>query len=538
MFLNKMKFSSKLLLATLMLSAATGQASNQDNAHLYLIRTMQLTLDKQNQDDFQDLYKLYLGHEIDQKGLKEEITQYFTDLGYISPQISILEQDLENGVLNIQVRFPEIDQILLYGNTDDNKLINEYISKLSNEQHMRLNTLEKYIALMNNIPGYTVQYEFRPSASENSVDLALYIDKSIGNAYVSSDSYGDIELGQMQNIGSVELYSPITGNDSINFYGMVTNHPDKLYLAGFRYKNVINTYGTTASLAFYHSENNSSLDNRVHTKNGVDNVIDYSINHPLIIDNHQTLSAEIGGAYKYSKCYIADINITPPTKRGVRIRDLIIPYQRLDTTSKYSIFNSSLQYSLSDRYGGFNYVALGFVQSISGSYNNYTTPSDVADKHWNAITLSASREYPLPSNFSLYQTLLAGHSDYALPYQEVFFLGGREYGRGFATGTLTGDKVLAGSFELRYSKDMENDLLFKTIQPYIFRDTGYVGKQSSGTSISHLNSYGTGVRFMLVNNFELNLEVAQPIEQSYIIDGTQYNASTVYGILGSKSFNF
>jgi hemolysin activation/secretion protein len=532
-----MRFSSQILLIALMLSAS-GYASSQANNHLYLIRTMQLTLDKNRKDEFQDLYKMYLGQEIKQEGLKEKITQYFTELGYISPQISILEKDLEKGILNVQIKFPELDQILLYGNADDNELINEYISKISDEPNIKLTTLERYISLMNNIPGYIVQYEFRPSASENGIDLALYIEKSIGSAYVSSDSYGDTDLGQMQNIGAVEIYSPFTGNDSINFYGMVTNHPDRLYLAGARYKNIINTYGTSTNLSFYHSENNSTLENPVPTNNGIDNVVDYFINQPLLIDSTQSLSAEIGGSYKYSKSYTADINIARPSNRGVRIRDIIIPYQRLDTESKYSTFNSNLQYSLSDEYGGFNYAMLSFVQGISGSYKNYTTPSDIPDKHFNMITLNASREYPLPNHFSLYQTLLAGHSDHDLPDQEVFFLGGREYGRGFETGILTGNKVLAGSFELRYSKYMEDDLLFQTIQPYIFRDTGYVGKQSSGTSISHLNSYGTGIRFMLVNNFQLDLEIAQPIEQSYIINGVLYESSTVYSIMGSKSFNF
>lgn len=532
-----MKFSSKLLLAALILSASV-HASSQTNSHLYLIRTMRLTLDKQHKDDFQDLYQLYLGKEIDQEDLKEKITQYFIELDYISPQINIVEQDLEKGVLNVQVSFPEIDQILLYGNADDNELINKYISKISAEPNIKLSTLEKYIALMNNVPGYMVQYEFRPAASENSVDLALFIEKSTGNAYASSDNFGDTDLGQMQNIGSVEIYSPITGNDSINFYGMVTNHPDRLYLAGFRYKNIINSYGTSAILSFYHSENNSTLENPVPTNNGIDNVLDYSINQPLLIDASQNLSAEIGGSYKYSKSYTADINLAQPTRRGMRIKDVIIPYQRLDIESKYSTVNSNLQYILYDKYGGFNYAMLNFVQSVNGSYNNYTTPSDVPDKRWNVISLNASREYPLPNDFSLYQTLLAGRSDYDLPDQEVFFLGGREYGRGFATGILTGNKVLASSFELRYNKYMDDDLLFQTIQPYVFRDTGYIGKQSSGTSISHLNSYGAGVRFMLVNNFQLGLEVAQPMEKSYIIGGVLYESSTVYGIMGSKAFYF
>ena len=120
----------------------------------------------------------------------------------------------------------------------------------------------------------------------------------------------------------------------------------------------------------------------------------------------------------------------------------------------------------------------------------------------------------------------------------MFFLGGRDFGRGYPSGTLSGNKLFASSIELRYSKEMEDDPLFQVIQPYVFRDMGYVGKQSNNTNISHLDSYGAGLRFMLTHDANIELEIAQPMKANYKIDGVEYEAKTILGIMGSKSFRF
>ena len=512
------------------------QTYAKQGSESFFVKQMKVTIEGEKQENFDFLYSKYIGKSIVLDSIDDELIEYFTEQDYLFPQISIVESDLKSGFLNIQVKMTDIDNVMIYSDEEDNPLISEYIKQILLVRPARLKNVQKYLALMNRIPGYQVEYEFRPSEQNNAVDLVLLITKAKGDIYVGSDSYGDSDFGQMQNVVFGEIFSPFGGNDSWTMYGVTTNHPDRFYSVGTNYSRIINNYGTSANFSASHAENNSTFDDRVTTKNGVNNNFTSFLRHPLYLDESQALEGEVGIAYKTAKDYTADINITRPAVK--KQRPIIRPYGRPDVETRYWSSNIALNYSSFDFTGADNFVNLNFVKGIGGSFNNYTTPTDVPDKHYNITSLNINRDQPLPNNFSIFSSIMGGWSDDALPDQEVFFLGGRGFGRGYEAGILSGNKLFAGFLELRYSKEIDEDPLFLVVQPYLFRDMGYVGKQSNSTNISHLDSYGAGVRFILTHDAQIDLEIAQPMRKNYIIDGSAYQADTIIGIMGSKSFRF
>lgn len=506
----------------------------------FLVKRMQITVEGVEGHNFNSLYNNYVNKQVVLENVENELLEYFSNQDYLFPQISISEDKLKYGFLNVYVKMTSINEVIVRSNNDEkNPLVFEYIKEITAEKPIKIKNFQKYIALLNRIPGYQVSYEFRPSGEEGDVDLILSINKSKGELYVSSDSYGTSDYGEMQNVASLQLFSPFNANDAWTIYGITTNHPDRYYTLGMNYSVLINNYGTSANFLASTSRENSSHDNYVRTKDGVNNIFAFYLNHPLYLDNNQILEGELGGSYKTSKSYTADVNLSGnPLALRTRIRNLLVFYSRKDTENKYSTANAGLKYYSSDKAGGNNAVLLSYVQGVNGTFKDYSNPTAKTDESFNYTSLEMFRDQELPKNFSMFTHIMGAYTQVDAPDQELPFLGGRDFGRGYDSGILVGNKMLAASLELRYNKEMPDDNLFVLIQPYIFRDMGYIGKQDKDTNISHLSSYGAGVRFILAHNAEINIEVAEPVKKLYKIDGIVYEAKTNIGIIGTKSFKF
>lgn len=510
-----------------------------DSSDSILVKGMKIEVQGDYQENLDSLYAQYIGKTISLNELAKKIRMYFIDQDFLYPQVRILSEGVEEGLINADVKFTYIGDVIIYSKEKDNELISEYIKKILDIKPAKIKTIRKYIALMRRIPGYQIRYEFRASKKEGAVDLALQISKSKGDIYISSDSYGDNDYGEMQNIASAQVYSPFGGNDSWSTYGVTTNHPDRLYVVGTSYSRIINNYGTSFDIRGSYSRDNSTYNNVISTKDGVSQSYGASFTHPLYLDGHQTIEGSFGTNYNYSKGHTADINISRNSSRGRRLSGLSIsPYTRPDTEDEYWSADAGLRYMGSDKGGGYNSVALQFRQGIGGKFKDYSDPQDIVDEHYKVMKVNVYRDQSLPNNFSLVSNIMAGRSDDDLPDQETFSLGGRDFGRGYESGILSGNKIIAASLEIRYNKVMEDDPLFRFIQPYVFRDMGYIGKQYAGTNISHLSSYGGGIRFFLTHDAQVSVEMAQPLQNFYTIDGEVYEPKAIIGIMATKSFRF
>lgn len=517
----------------------------EDYEDSILVKSIKINVEGGGKENIETLYSQYVGKNISPKDLGNEIYKYFTDHDYLYPQITISAEGLDEGFVSVYVRFTRIANITIEKGEKDNALINEYIDKILDEKESKISTFEKYMALINRIPGYYVQYKFVNSKDKDAIDMLLYINKTKALIYASSDSYGDNDYGEMQNVISGQVFSPFgSDNDAWAAYGVTTNHPDRLYVFGTNYNRVINSYGTSFEMLGFYSRDNSTYNNTISTKDGVSQSYGVLFTHPLYLSSNHTLEGTIGTTYNYSKDYTADVNISSGTTRGLRNRSRetllsrINIFSRRDTIDEYWFSEAGLNYRGLDQGGGYNTFGLRFSQGMGGKFKNYSDPQDVPDGHYKIMSLDVSREQILPNNFSVMFNSMAGRSDDNLPDAEVFSLGGRQYGRGYESGILTGNKILAASFEIRYNKEMSDDALFSLIQPYMFRDMGYVGKQSSNTNTSHLSSYGGGVRFFLTHGAQINIEMAQPLQNFYTIDGVEYEPKAILGIMGSKTFRF
>lgn len=474
------------------------------------------------------LAKDYLNKYLDLSNLADlntKLTQYFIDQDYLLPHISIKEKDLKRGILTITIRMESLKDVIIVGK--NNYLIEHYAKKILETKPTKIKNTQKYLALMSKIPGYEIQYKLRKDIqyiennNKSATDLVVIATQGKGSAFANVDNYGLNELGKTQALADVQIFAPFTETDSISFNALTTNQPDRLYDIGAKYSFALNNIGTRGYFIISHAEDNPTRNFAYNAKNSQQNNFSFITTHPIYLTTSKNLEASLGTHYKTLTDYNLDNNDTPTKFKSI----------------KYWSEDLGLEYVFKDSLAGENIIRTNFVQGIDGNSKNYEDPNDIADKHFNLVKFHIYREQELPNNFSIFAHFAANYSNKALPDQELFVLGGKEFGRGYPFGTLDGTKMVAFAFEVRYRKETDHNILHE-VQPYLFIDTGHIGKQGYGTNISTLSSTGAGLRFKMFNDVDFSTEIAQPFKKKYTVDGYNEKASTRINLFLNKIFRF
>lgn len=458
--------------------------------------------------------------------LKIRLIRNLVQQDYLVPQVDITE---DKGKLKINVNTSGIDSVVILGEGKDNKLMKEYADKILSANPAKVKYVQRYLALMNKIPGYDIEYKLEEKiGSSSETELIIATVKTKGEAFVGVDNYGVNDLGKMQMSAVTQVYSPFGAPDSFLVHGSTTNHPDRLNDVGVGYSRTINAYGTDAHFFASHFTNNSTKDDVVNADDGTGNNVRASLTHHLYLASHQDLQGEVAVNYRNATSYVVDdaTNVS-----------------RTDRKSNYISGDIGLKYLFKDGWNANNMIHLAVVQGIDGRFKNYNDGGvldliDSPDEHFNIIKFNVYKDQPIINNFSLFSHVTANYSGDKLPSQEKFTLGGRDFGRGYSFGTIDGNRMLAASLEVRYTHQMDGKMFVDEIQPYIFRDMGYVGKQYGDTDITHLSSTGAGVRLKLRYDIDFGAEAAVPANKSYKVDGEQHDVKTRFGVYINKAFKF
>ncbi len=520
--INHINSSSKL-------SQPRASIANED-FKAFVVQEIVINLEGiEQQKDFNDICAEYVGKYMTHEMLTElniKLTKYLVSQDYLVPKIDINEN---KGVVYVNVRVTGIDRVVILGEGKNSQLMNEYADKILEAKPAKVKYVQRYLALMNKVPGYDIEYKLEEKAgSASEMELVVATAKTKAEAFIGVDNYGVNDLGKMQTAAVAQMYSPNGGPDSLMINGSTTNHPDRLNDVGVGYSRVINTYGTSAHVYASHSTNNSTKDDIVNADDGTGSTVRTSLAHHLYLTATQNLAGEFGLNYKNSSSYVVDD---------------ISNTSRTDQKSNYTSADLGLKYIFKDYWGGHDMMHLTFTQGIDGRFKQYKDGGvldsiDTPDEHFNVISFDVYKDQPLPNNFSIFSHVSANYSGHELPSQEMFILGGREFGRGYSFGTLDGNRMLAASLEVRYTHKLDNHMFINDIQPYIFHDMGYVGKQYGDTDITHLSSNGGGVRFKLRYDVDFGAEAAVPEKKHYKVDGENEEAKTKLGVYINKSFKF
>ena len=464
--------------------------------------------DKRN---FSRLFRKYLHRRINLEqvyNIAQEITNMYRSDGYILSKAVVPPQKIEEGIVQIDVIEGFVDRVAIQGQVrGPRKLLNNYRRALLKSRPLKARDLERYLLLVDDLPGVSVKSVLTPSRfKQGATNLTLILNNKNYDGSLGIDNRGT------KFNGPIQINAGVSGNSFLKFYermglqGVVTSNPDELsFFSGF-YEKPISSEGTKLyfSGSISNSEPGSSL--KDFEVVGESKTFTLRISHPFI----RSRSENFNGYFGY-------------TNRDTETEIL----GQLDSEDRLRIFNLGISYDFVDKYRGVNLVSfnlsrgLDIFDSTETGSENLTRSAGHSD--FTKITGEALRLQQLAPSWMLLGSLSWQYSFDKLLASEEFGVGGAQYGRAYDSSEITGDQGLAFKFELQKAFQPKKKYL-RGLQAYTFFDYGKVWNRietATGSKTQDIYSMGLGVRFNLTDVISGYVEWNKPLDEDVSSEGSK-----------------
>lgn len=455
-------------------------------------------------DELKSTYDGMVGQKIslfDAQMIARKITAKYRGDGYVLSQAVVPQQTVSGGTLKIRVVEGYIANVIIQGDIKGDgarQVVEGYAQNIKAMRPVRTQDLERYLLLINDLPGASVSGLLRPAVGQvGAADLVITSKNKAFEASYSLDNRGSEFIGPWQHSVSFAANSLFGMYDRTELRLITTSPTTELRAFDLQHDEVLGDDGTKLSLQAAHTytEPGDSLKN--------DNIVGHSelysakVSHPFIRSRKENLSAHAAFDFRNSD---TDINTnTDYTQDRLRVA-------RLGGT-----------YTLADSLRGNNSFDLDFSKGLNifnaSDEKNTSRTNANGESDFSKFNLDISRLQTLPSRFSLLATASAQYSMDPLFVSEQFALGGTSFGGAYDSAEILGDHGIAGKLELRYT-DSLGDPLLDSYQLYTYYDIGRAWVREGGAGANDklsLASAAVGVRTNFTDALSGTFEVAQPL---------------------------
>lgn len=449
------------------------------------------------------LYKGSVGKTITVAELFEivqNITNYYRNNGYIISRAILPPQHVENGEVKIEVIEGYLDQVNVTGKPGTAKCIIEGFGyRIRKCPPLNLAQLEKYMLLVNEVPGTNVRAVLAPSkAAPGAADLNLESATRWGSGYFSYDNYGTRYIGPQQMTGNATIYSAINSGDSISYTYTKTPKGGELTFMDLNYNGPISDQGTRWTLGNTRTHSHPLFVLRPTQTDGFSNNFYTGVTYPYIRSRSKSLNLTAGFGYLDSNTTITSV---PLYTDHIRSLDL------------------GMSFNFADSLYGANMIMMNFRKGLpflgySSDTDQFTAQTSRPGGYaaYQKVGVQMSRLQAIFGSVSVLGIAKGQWAFVPLLSSEQATFGGNPIGRGYDPAELIGDRGAAASIELRYDKNL--NFFINSLQLYGFYDVGAVWNilvnASSPTKVS-ASSMGLGLRFSMTRYISGNLFWAQPL---------------------------
>ena len=454
------------------------------------------------EEQLQPLYANKLNTKItldDLNQIAADVTAYYRNHGYILTRAIVPPQKESNGVFTLRIVEGFVNEVKLTGDVGkgNDDLLNAYADKIRNAKPLNSEKLERYLLLMEDLPGVEARAVLAPAANvQGATDVIITITRRSVEASASLDNRGSRYLGPEEATASLFLNNLVGRDDQTQL--RVSNtifNPSEMLFGEVRHTEPVGTEGTTIMFAA----------NKVRTEPG---------------DNLKPLDI-VGDSGAFS------VTATHPFIRSRRTNwfvtsDFTFRNVEVDTLGaslykdKTRVLTLGTSYDFVDNLAGINKLEA----NIGHGFNFDTGEGADARSRANGntdftkMTGRVTRVQPIYGPFSLYGSASGQYAYQALLASEEFTIGGSEYGSAYDSAEISGDSGVAARAELQYNQSVNNQYI-QQYQIYTFYDIGKVWNRDAVTgtedSEDSLSSAGIGARLNLLNSVTAGVEGAVPL---------------------------
>jgi hemolysin activation/secretion protein len=445
--------------------------------------------------------------------LVDTITARYRNDGYILSQVIVPAQSVENGSIRLQAIEGYIADVRIEGGTAGlRERVRPYGEKIRARRPLTAATLERYVLLMNDLPGVQARAVLAPSQTPGASDLVLQVSRRRVTAGFSTDNRGSQSQGRQRLFANVD-FNNLLGASRTELRQVTTLTPELAYVA-MAHDQILGTrggrVGVSASYVYSRPQELAviplDLTTRSHT-------VSVTYSHPLVRSRARNLTVRAALSAFDSASTVFDVE---------------------DSTDRLRAARLGITYDAGDRFGGVNIADVEFAQGINGlgataNGDAYLSrPGGRAD--FQKVTLYAARIQALPANWS---AVLATNAQYAftdLLAPELFSVGGEQFGRGYDPSEFLNDHGAAVKLDLRYTRAL-GGARPTLLMPYGFVDGGRVWQRTPIAGVGaaqSATSAGVGLRVQVGTQLSGFVEFAAPIGR--IADAANTRAKVRAGV--------
>jgi hemolysin activation/secretion protein len=354
------------------------------------------------------------------------------------------------------------------------------------EHPLTRSTFQRYLSLIRDIPGLSVEAKLLRGNAPGAVRLLLVLSQRKWHVALSADDQGSNPLGRVQVQAKASLYGLLREGEETSLTVAVPTVVRRLQYVGLSEQQPLDDDGTMAQAMFGYLRTQPEFP----SPSGTAKNLQFLVSHPFLrgYDENLYLSASVDG--------IDSSNATLGE---------IVANERIRAFRLSGVYSSATAAS-----------AFGFSASLNSGLDVFgarTTDPGLGDVGFKKVVAQASYNRLLGEEWVARLRASVQLAFDRLPVSELYALGGGDFGRAFPTAAAFGDSALAGSAELGFRPSWLPELL-KGSEVFGFADDGgtwYRSRFGLAAQDFHLASAGVGVRFPFHRETKLELEAANAL---------------------------
>lgn len=430
--------------------------------------------------------------------IASDITTLYRNNGYILTRAVIPPQRAEGGNVTIRIVEGFVNEVKLQGDITPGQESNlqAYADKIRASKPLDAKKLERYLLLMEDLPGVEARAVLQPSATTpGASDVIVSIKRKMIDLAVTADNRGSKYLGPVQGGASVSANNVIGLDEQTRFRFINSTLDDgELAFGEIRHEQQIGTEGTNLILDASRTRTNPGATLEALEIKGVSDALSVGVSHPMIRSRRSNWFLNSDFTY-----------------RNVDVNTLGTDLYRDETR----VLTAGTTYDFVSSDSAINRMEGSLSKGFGWGTDNIQGHSRVnGEDSFLKANAKMSRIQPVYGPFSVFGALSGQYSFDPLYASEEFAAGGSEFGSAFDAAEITGDSGAAGRLELQYNQGALWDVISQ-YQLYGFYDQGYVWNRNiqagSEDVQSVLASTGLGARFNVMESLSGGMELALPV---------------------------
>ncbi len=468
-----------------------------------------------NTEELKQFYQDKIGKKISLQELNKiasDITAYYRNQGLILTRAIVPPQKIDKGVVKIRIIEGFVSDVQLRGDVGSaDSVLYSYAEKIKASKPLDAAMLERYLLLMEDVPGVEARAVLQPSPTVSGASQVIVniTRRTLEGSTASIDNRGTRFLGPIQATGALTANN-ILGLDEQTTMRVVNtpSDPSELKFFSLRHEEQLGSEGTKLIFDGNFIESKPQYTLEPFDIRGQNYSLDVAVTHPLLRSRQSNWFINSDFSVSRVNLDVLGVNFYQDNLRVLKAGS---SYDFVDSTNAVNRLEGAFS-------KGFSWDAdnNGLAHSRANGESSF----------WK-FTANATRVQPIWGAFSASLAVDGQYSADPLLSTEEYSLGGKQFGSAYDNGELSGDSGLATRAELQYNGSVQEDFL-KTYQLYSFYDIGKVWNRdiiaASEYKAASLASAGVGTRFNVVQALSGEVEVAFPLTRKVAVNGEDGDA--------------